>query len=68
MTVAFILKVNLDDLSDLEGVAADIGDTVSEAGFEVQDVQPWARPSITQGVLPTTITPTITTPTINPNE
>jgi hypothetical protein len=66
MNVAFITVLNLDDLSDLPGVATEINDDLTQSGFEVISVQPWARPS----TAPTTAVPTqpITiTPTQNPN-
>jgi hypothetical protein len=58
MNVAFITVLNLDDLSNLPDVAAEISDDLSNSGFEVVSVQPWARPSLGQ-------TP-INVPTINP--
>ena len=59
MTVAFIVQINLDDLSGLPDVAAEIVDDLSGAGFDVIDVQPWKRPSLVQqgSLLPTTIVP-----------
>jgi hypothetical protein len=44
MHVAFIVTVNLDDTSDLPGVAAEIGDDLTN--FEVIEVHPWARPTL----------------------
>jgi hypothetical protein len=53
MYVAFIATINLDDLSDLAGLAEEIEQTLGEAGFEVKSVAPWARPSLVQtGALP----------------
>ena len=50
MNVAFIVTINLDDLSDLPGVAGEIEDDLSN--FEVVSVAPWARPSLQQTVGP----------------
>ena len=57
MNTAFIVIINLDDLSDLPGVAAEISDDLSASGFEVTAVHAWARPALTTNV-PTTQTPT----------
>lgn len=45
--VAFIIKVNLDDVgpSELALVAAEIGDDL-ETTHDVISVEPWARPSV----------------------
>lgn len=58
MNVAFIVNLNLDDLSDLQGVAQEINDDLSQAGFEVVQVAPWQRPSL-QAAVPITTQPTI---------
>ncbi len=44
MHVAFIVQLNLDDLSDLPGVAQEITDDLGN--FEVLSVVPWQRPSL----------------------
>ena len=49
MNVAFIVNIDLDDLSSLADVAADIQDDLEEKGYEVKSVAPWARPALTQG-------------------
>jgi len=56
VNVAFIVTLNLDDLSDLPGVAAEVSDDLEHSGFEVTNVQPWARPTLSQGapIVPTT--------------
>jgi hypothetical protein len=57
MHVSFIVTVNLDDTSDLPGVALEIEDDL--VNFEVVEVHPWARPSLTiQGPSPTVPTTT----------
>lgn len=66
MRVTFLATVNLDDLSDLPGVAQEISDDLQQSGFEVVSVAPWARPSLQQAVGPT-IGPT-TTQTTQTNE
>lgn len=63
MQVAFITTVNLDDLSDLVGVAQEISDDLTQGGFEVISVHAWQRPALTQlgpTAVPTT-QPNITT-------
>jgi hypothetical protein len=62
MNVAFIAEVNLDDLSDLAGTAREIEQDLSNAGFEVISVKPWARPSLK---LPGETTVPTTQPTTN---
>jgi hypothetical protein len=53
MNVAFIVTINLDDLSDLPGLAEEIQQTLDEAGFETKSVAPWARPALQQqGIVP----------------
>ena len=66
MNVAFIATVNLDDLSDLAGVAQEINDDLAQSGFEVISVAAWARPALAQvaPTVPTTQTQPIQT---NPN-
>jgi len=65
MQVTFLVALNLDDLSDLPGIAQEISDDLTQAGFEVKEVAPWQRPSLTQGQ--TINVPTIQQPTQNPN-
>jgi hypothetical protein len=68
MNVTFLVSINLDDLSSLPDIASEIEADLSESGFEVISVAPWARPALQQqGVLPmsqttqqTTIQPTQT--------
>jgi hypothetical protein len=43
MNVAFIAKIKLDDMSDLEDVADEMHDALAENGFEVVEVQAWER-------------------------
>lgn len=59
MNVAFITVLNLDDLSDLVGVAQEINDDLTSTGFEVTSVAPWQRPTLAQGAptVPTTTQP-----------
>lgn len=65
MNVTFLTTVRLDDLSDLPGVATEISDDLTQSGFEVISVVPWARPSLTQ----TPTVPNITQqPTTQPNQ
>jgi hypothetical protein len=47
--VTFLVALNLDDLSDLPGVSAEISDDLDKSGFQVLSVAPWQRPSLTQG-------------------
>jgi hypothetical protein len=67
MNVAFIVTVNLDDTSDLPGVASEIEDDLTNGGFDVTMVHAWQRPSLTQ-VAPITVPTTTTQPIINPNQ
>lgn len=64
-TVAFIVKINLDDLSSLPDVTTDIEDDLSQAGYEVVDVAPWSRPAML--TVPTT-QPTTTQQPIEPTQ
>lgn len=59
MNVTFLLNLNLDDLSDLNGVANEIEDDLS-AHFTVNSVKPWARPAATPTANPLTTIPPIT--------
>jgi hypothetical protein len=68
MNVTFLVTINLDDLSDLPGVAAEIQDDIENSGFEVLSVAPWARPALTQqGIMPPSPTVPITTQQPNQN-
>jgi hypothetical protein len=49
MNVAFIVQINLDDLSDLPGTSREIQEDLNNAGFEVVQVKPWQRPSLELG-------------------
>ena len=51
MTAAFIVTVELDDLSDLAAIAEDLTEAV-ELVANVIDVKPWARPSLGPAVAP----------------
>ena len=62
MNVTFLVTVNLDDLSDLSGIAEEITDDLGS--FEVISVTPWARPTLAQQIN----VPTTTQPTIQPNQ
>ena len=66
MNVTFLTTVRLDDLGDLPGVASEINDDLTQGGFDVMSVVPWARPSLTQ-VQPTVPTPNQQTQ-IQPNQ
>jgi hypothetical protein len=63
MHVSFILTVNLDDTSDLPGIASEIEDDL--ANFEVISVHPWARPSLAIQGPSVTAVPTTQQPTQN---
>lgn len=52
VNVAFILTINLDDLSDLPGQSAEISDHLNDLGFNVVSCAPWRRPSLEQGGIP----------------
>lgn len=47
MTVTFLVSINLDDLSTIADVAADIQDDLISAGHDVEEVKPWQRPTLT---------------------
>ena len=64
MHVTFLIAINLDDLSDLPGVAQEINDDLNQSGFEVLSVAPWARPAL-QPIVPTQ---TQTQPITQPNQ
>jgi hypothetical protein len=49
VNVAFIVQINLDDLSNLPDVSREIQDDLNNAGFEVTKVAPWQRPSLKLG-------------------
>jgi hypothetical protein len=57
MNVTFLVTINLDDLTDLSGVAEEITDDLGN--FEVVSVAPWARPTLSQNVPIQTTQPTI---------
>ena len=64
MVVTFLVAINLDDLSSLPDIAQEISEDLSDSGFEVKTVTPWARPSLQQqGVLPMSQTTTQQQPT-----
>ena len=46
MNVAFIVEINLDDLSDLAGTASEIEQDLNNSGFEIISVKPWKGPSL----------------------
>jgi hypothetical protein len=46
MHVSFITTINLDTLEDLPSVAQEISDDLTQSGFDVISVDPWARPSL----------------------
>jgi hypothetical protein len=52
MNVAFIVQINLDDLSNLPDVSREIQEDLNNAGFEVVQVKPWQRPSLQVGGTP----------------
>lgn len=52
MNVAFIVQIDLDDLSSLADTAREIGQDLTDAGFDVKKVAPWQRPSIQLGGTP----------------
>ena len=53
MNVTFLVSINLDDLSSLPDIAQEISEDLSDSGFDVLTVAPWARPALQQtGVLP----------------
>lgn len=43
MNVTFLVEINIQDLSDLVGVADEIEHDLAD--FDVVSVKPWARPS-----------------------
>jgi hypothetical protein len=65
MNVAFIVQINLDDLSDLPGQAMEIQQDLQDAGFDVKTVSPWQRPSLGLGNTGNLFSPEPTTPTTN---
>lgn len=69
MEVTFLVRINLDDLSSLSDIADEISGDLSDSGFEVKFVAPWARPSLQQqGVLPMSQTTTQQQTTIEPTQ
>lgn len=54
MNVTFLVALNLDDVSSLADISNEINDDLSNSGFEVVSVQPWARPSVTTVPITTT--------------
>jgi hypothetical protein len=66
MNVAFIVQINLDDLSDLPGQAMEIQQDLQDAGFDVKAVAPWQRPSLGLGNTGGLFSPE-QTQTTNPN-
>lgn len=46
MQVAFIVKLDLPDTTNLPGLALELQDDLADAGHVVLSVQPWARPTL----------------------
>lgn len=51
MTATFLVTLNLEDAAAIPQYALDIEDDLSESGYDIVDVKPWARPSL--GLSPT---------------
>jgi hypothetical protein len=66
MNVTFLVDINLDDLSSLADTASDIEQDLSNAGYEVNGVKPWQRPSLLQPGQPAVPTTNQTTQPIEP--
>lgn len=45
MDVTFLVKINIQDVSQLSSIAEDISDDLISAGHDVASVVPWARPT-----------------------
>lgn len=43
--VTFLLKLNIDDVSQIPGTAEDLAQDLEHSGHDVVSVVPWARPS-----------------------
>lgn len=66
MTATYLVTLNLSDTTaiSLAQVAADIEDDLQAAGHDVEEVKPWARPSLVY-VAPPVVTQTA--PPVPPN-
>jgi hypothetical protein len=62
MTVTFLVALQLDDVSTIADVAADIQDDLEQTGHTVESVKPWARPTLQAGGNPLTQLPTLIEP------
>jgi hypothetical protein len=46
MTVTYLVAINIDDPSEVEGLALEIDDILTDQGIDVTSVAPWARPTM----------------------
>lgn len=42
MTRTFLVALNLEPMSDIDSIAADMLDSLAQDGFQVTSVKPWA--------------------------
>lgn len=49
MIVTFLVKLDVQDLTTLADESAHVQDALESAGFQVEGVQPWARPTLQGG-------------------
>jgi hypothetical protein len=66
MVVTFLVALDLDDLTTLTDVALDIQDDLERAGFNVESVKPWARPTTQSSTSPFAAIPNLVEPPTEP--
>jgi len=49
MTATFLVKIDVADPSEIDGMADDLLDSLAGDNFEVISVEPWARPTVDIG-------------------
>ena len=55
MTATFLVTLNIEDAAAIPQYAMDIEDDLSESGYDIIEVKPWARPSL--GIVPESVQP-----------
>lgn len=48
MTRTFLVALNLEPMSDIDSIAADMLDSLAQDGFQVTSVKPWASANTDQ--------------------
>jgi hypothetical protein len=66
MTVTFLVAVSDIDIATLTETALDIQDELERAGFNVESVKPWARPTAQASASPFAAIPNLVEPPAEP--